>query len=175
MYVCSFFSTLIRWCVLSSLCNITGMDCYCREESMADLCKFLEVQCNDRELAMKVRCSRPEQWYVLFLRCWDSWNYKLIFRDKMLLHLEQAVAARQTPVGRFRRRWSAKGADAIEHTFLSFSLCLFLTFVWFSYVRPRSPKRQRPLALALATGARLVIWVVCGDCLRAFNFVKKNK
>jgi hypothetical protein len=42
------------------------MDCYCKEESMVDLCKFLEVQCNDRELAMKVRCSPPEIWCV----CW---------------------------------------------------------------------------------------------------------
>ena len=74
------FADLIEWMrahanSTTKKVNLLGMDCYCKEESMADLCRFLEVQCNDRELAMRVRCSRPEQWPSLLAKLqWEDFE-----------------------------------------------------------------------------------------------------
>eukprot|EP00750_Incisomonas_marina_P003276 INCI13042.3.p1 GENE.INCI13042.3~~INCI13042.3.p1 ORF type:complete len:1029 (-),score=161.50 INCI13042.3:433-3519(-) len=74
------FADLIEWMRANAnsttkKVNLLGMDCYCKEESMADLCRFLEVQCNDRDLAMKVRCSRPEQWPSLLAKLqWEDFE-----------------------------------------------------------------------------------------------------
>ena len=44
-------------------CSVFGMDCYCKEESMAEVCKIWKRRGED-EMALRISGGNPEEWPV---------------------------------------------------------------------------------------------------------------
>ena len=61
------FLDLVNWMRQQGDCSVFGMDCYCKEESMAEVCKILKRR-GENDMALRVSGANPEEWPVLLSR-----------------------------------------------------------------------------------------------------------